>query len=136
MTWTINTGSRYHAQNTAEYCGAACAMMILAEIGVPYASLNQSDLHESIHSHNALRGWAADPVGLCSTLNDRRPASFLPRSFVVHKRLTEAEGTRDVASALVHDRISVAVLLTERGHWTVVCGLQTDVDPASGPYAV
>src|SRR5215510_11335804 len=115
MTWTVKTASRYHAQDTAEYCGAACAMMILAEIGVPYASLDQGDLHDSIQRHNVQGGWAADPVGLCFTLNDRRPASFLPRSFVVHKRLTEAEGTRDVAFALVHDRVSAAVLLSERG---------------------
>jgi hypothetical protein len=136
MTWTVNTASRYHAQDTAYYCGAACAMMILAEIGVPYSSLDQDDLYDSIQTHNAQGGWAADPVGFCFTLNDRRPASFTPRSFVVHKRLTEAEGTRDVAFALFHDRVSAAVLLNERAHWTVVCGLQTDVDPASGPYAV
>ena len=78
MSWSFNTGDRYHTQDTDYYCGAACAMMILAEIGVPYGSLDQVDLYNSNHSHNAVpTGWATDPYGLCYTLNDRRPASFL-----------------------------------------------------------
>ena len=131
MTFAINTAGRYHAQDTGYYCGAACAMIILAEIGVQYASLDQDDLYESNHTHNGLGGWDTDPIGLCFTLNNRRPASFLPRSFVVHKRPTDAEGTRDVVFALSHDKVSAAVLVFERGHWNVVCGLQTDVDPAA-----
>ena len=57
--------------------------MILAEIGVPYGSLDQVDLYDSNHNHNAQSSWFTDPYGLCYTLNDRRPASFLPRFFVV-----------------------------------------------------
>jgi hypothetical protein len=136
MTFPVNTSSRYHAQDTDYYCGAACAMMILAEIGVSYTSLDQDDLYDSNNKHNGQGGWYTDPVGLCFTLNERRPASFLPRSFVVHKPLTEAEGTRDVVFALSRDQISAAVLVNEDGHWNVICGLQCDVDPANGPYTI
>lgn len=57
MSWETNTGCRYHTQDTGYYCGAACAMMILAEIGVPYAHLDQDDLYNSNHSHNVQPGW-------------------------------------------------------------------------------
>ncbi len=136
MTWTFNTGDRYHTQDTSYYCGGACAMMILAEIGVPYSSLDQDDLYNSNHNHNAQPSWYTDPYGLCYTLNDRRPASFLPNFFVVHKRLTEAEGTRDVAFTLYHYKVSPAILVYNCAHWNVVRGIQTDVDPTSGPYTV
>ncbi len=136
MSWSFNTGNRYHTQDTSYYCGAACAMMILHEIGVPYTSLDQDDLYTSNNSHNIQPGWATDPYGLCYTLNDRRPASFIPNYFVVHKRLTEAEGTRDVAYTLYHYKVSPAILVYHCQHWNVVCGLQTDVDPTTGPYTV
>lgn len=136
MSWSFNTGNRYHTQDTSYYCGAACAMMILHEIGVPYADLDQGDLYASNHNHNAQAGWYTDPYGLCYTLNDRRPASFLPNFFVVHKRLTEAEGTRDVAFTLYHYKVSPAILVYHCQHWNVVCGVQTNVDPTTGPYVV
>lgn len=136
MTWSFNTGDRYHTQDTGYYCGAACAMMVLAEIGVNYGSLDQINLYNSNNSHNARPGWYTDPYGLCYTLNNRRPASFLPNYFVVHKRLTEAEGTRDVAFTLYHYKVSPAILVYHCAHWNVVRGVQTDVDPSSGVYTV
>src|SRR5260370_12535837 len=111
MTWSFNTGDRYHTQDTSYYCGAACAMMVLAEIGVPYASLDQIDLYNSNHNHNHNSGWYTDPYGLCYTLNDRRPAAFLPNYFVVYKRLTEAEVTRDAVFTLFHYKVSPAILV-------------------------
>ena len=136
MSWTFNTGDRYHTQDTSYYCGAACAMMILHEIGVPYSGLDQDDLYTSNNSHNARPGWYTDPYGLNYTLNNRRPASFLPNFFVVHKRLTEAEGTRDAAFTLYHYRVSPAILVYHCAHWNVVRGVQTDIDPTTGPYTV
>jgi len=111
-------------------------MMILHEIGVPYSSLDQDDLYNSNHSHNHNSAWYTDPYGLLYTLNDRRPASFLPNFFVVHKRLTEAEGTRDVAFTLYHYQVSPAILVYHCAHWNVVRGVQTNVDPSTGPYTV
>lgn len=137
MSWSFNTSDRYHTQDTSYYCGAACAMMILNEIGVPYSALDQDDLYTSNHNHNAVpSGWATDPYGLCYTLNDRRPASFLPRFFVVYKDLNEAAGTQHVVFTLYHYQVSPAILVYGCAHWNVVCGVQTDVDPASGPYVV
>lgn len=136
MSWNVNTGCRYHTQDTNYYCGAACAMMILAEIGVPYADLDQDDLYTSNHDHNAQpAGWATDPYGLRFTLRDRRPAGFT-NTFVVHKPTNETEGTRDIVYTLRVYGVSPAALVYHCMHWIVVCGIQTDVDPNSGPYTI
>jgi hypothetical protein len=135
MSWSFQIDNRYHTQDTSYYCGAACAMMILNEIGVAYADLDQQDLYNSNHSHNVNSGWYTDPYGLCYTLNDRHPTSF-SNFFVVYKRLTEADGTRDVVYTLHHYKVSPAILVYNCAHWNVVCGVQTDVEPGSGPYTV
>lgn len=132
MSWIKHTGARYHTQDTGYYCGAACAMMILNEIGVPYANLDQDDLYTSNHDHNASgSGWYTDPYGLRYTLVDRRPAGFT-NTFVVHKRATEAEGSRDLVYTLRTYGVSPAVLVYGCAHWIIVPGVQTDVEPAPG----
>jgi hypothetical protein len=135
MTWVVNTGSRYHTQDTGYYCGAACAMMILAEIGVPYAQLDQDVLYASNNSHNAKAGWATDPYGLRFTLVDRRPPGFT-NTFVVHKRLAEADGTVDVLYTLRVYGVSPAILVFHCQHWNIVVGAQTSGDPLAGPYGI
>lgn len=132
MSWIKHTGARYHTQDTGYYCGAACAMMILKEIGVPYSDLDQDDLYTSNHDHNALpSGWYTDPYGLRYTLVDRRPAGFT-NTFVVYKRATEAEGSRDLVYTLWRYGVSPSVLVYGCAHWIVVPGVQTNVEPAPG----
>lgn len=84
MSWMIHTAARYHTQNTGYYCGGCCAMLILAEIGVPYADLDQNDLYNSNHDHNVQSGWFTDPYGLHYTLVDQRPTGFT-NTFIVYK---------------------------------------------------
>jgi hypothetical protein len=135
MAWTEDTGSKYHTQDTSYYCGAACAMMVLAEIGVGYASLDQDDLYNSNHSHNTQSGWATDPEGLKFTMVDRKPASFA-NTFVVYRKASEAEGSRKLVYTLKQYVVSPSVLVYGCAHWIVVRGVQTDVDPATGPYTI
>lgn len=132
LTWMIHTGSRYHTQDTGYYCGAASAMMILAEIGVSYNNLDQDDLYTDIHNNNAqTSGWASDPYGVRHVLIDRRPSGFV-NTFVVHKPLSEVEGTRDIVYTLHKYEVSPAVLVYNCRHWLVVPGVETDVEPVSG----
>ncbi len=132
MSWMVHTGCRYHTQDTGYYCGAASAMMILAEIGVNYNNLDQDDLYTSNHNNNALSsGWATDPYGLRFTLVDRKPASF-SNTFVVHKPNSEAAGSRNIVYTLHKYEVSPGVLVFGCAHWIVVPGVQTDVEPISG----
>ncbi len=136
MTWNFDTDCRYHTQDTSYYCGAATAMMVLAEIGVPYTSLDQDDLYTSNHNHNIKAGWATDPYGLRYTLIDRKPASFT-NTFLVYKPEAEDEGTRKIVYTLWRYGVSPVVLVYGCMHWIVVRGVQTDVEPTSGAsYAV
>lgn len=127
----VHTGARYHTQDTGYYCGAAAAMMILAEIGVPYSSLDQDDLYNSNHNNNAQGGWYTDPYGLRHTLVDNRPSGFT-NTFGVQKPTSEAEGTRKIVYTLHKYEVSPAVLVFGCAHWIVVPGVQTDVEPVSG----
>lgn len=135
MPWIKNTGCKYHTQDTSYYCGAATAMMVLAEIGVGYGSLDQDDLYTSNNTHNAQPNWYTDPVGLRYTMVDRKPASFT-NTFVVYREASEPAGSRKLVYTLEHYGVSPMVLVYGCAHWIVVCGVQTDVNPATGPYTI
>lgn len=135
MPWIKNTGAKYHTQDTSYYCGAACAMMVLAEIGVAYGALDQDDLYTSNNSHNAQPGWYSDPVGVRFTMVDRKPASF-SNTFVVYRSPSEAAGSQKLVYTLQTYGVSPIVLVYGCAHWIVVCGVQTDVNPATGPYTI
>jgi hypothetical protein len=135
MPWIKNTGCKYHTQDTGYYCGAACAMMVLAEIGVGYGSLDQDDLYSSNHSHNAQSGWYSDPEGVRFTMVDRKPAAFT-NTFVVYRQASEAAGSQKLVHTLKQYGVSPIVLVFGCAHWIVVCGVQTDVNPATGPYTI
>ena len=132
MTWIVHTGCRYHNQDTSYYCGAAAAMMILKEIGVPYSELDQDDLYTSNHDHNAVTsGWYTDPHGLEWTLDHRRPLDTA--GYVTYKHtFSEAEGTRKIVDTLHKYEVSPAALIYGCMHWIVVPGVQTDVEPVEG----
>jgi hypothetical protein len=135
MPWIKNTGCKYHTQDTNYYCGAATAMMVLAEIGVGYGSLDQDDLYTSNNTHNVQPGWYSDPEGLRFTMVDRKPASFT-NTFVVYREASEPAGSRKLVYTLEHYGVSPIVLVYGCAHWIVVCGVQTDVNPATGPYTI
>ena len=141
MPWIKKNGAKYHTQDKDYYCGGACAMTLLAEIGVPHASLDQQVLYDSNHAHNAKSGWYSDPEGLRFTLVDRKPASFAG-TFAVDRQSSEPEASRKLVHTLRKFGVSPIALVygdphsCEFSHWVVVCGVQTDVDPAIEPYAI
>jgi len=140
MSWeTTIAESRYHTQDESYYCGAATAMIILAEIGVSYSSLDQDDLYNSNHTHNShssSSGWYTDAEGLCYTLNNRRPESFYPKQFAVSKDTTEDNAVRALVWALVDYKVSPGALVFDGAHWNVVCGVRTGQDPYGGNYTI
>jgi hypothetical protein len=110
-------------------------MMVLAEIGVGYGSLDQDDLYNSNNSHNAVAGWYSDPEGVRFTMVDRKPAAFT-NTFVVYRQASEAAGSQKLVYTLQHYGVSPIVLVYGCAHWIVVCGVQTDVNPATGAYTI
>ena len=66
---------------------------------------------------------------------DRKPASF-SNTFVVYRQTTEVAGSQKLVYTLQHYGVSPIVLIYGCAHWIVVCGVQTDVNPATGPYTI
>jgi hypothetical protein len=135
MSWETVMNSRYHTQDTGYYCGPATAMMILAEMGVPYSSLDQDDLYAMIQNHNShLSGWASDAEGLCGTLNHLKPTSHT--GFIVAKALSQEQGAQNLLWTLINYKTSAGVLVFDGGHWNVVYGARADQDPKAGAYTI
>lgn len=132
--WIKNIVTPYYTQDTNYYCGAASAQMILDsdKIGI-YE--DQDILYDYIHSHNACStGWATDPEGLRAVLNLYYPAGH----FFVHKPLDADTGIKKIAYTIDKYGVPPASLIYDCGHWVVVRGTFTDVQPAtaSGSFAV
>jgi hypothetical protein len=136
MTWFADLNVSYHQQDTDYYCGAAAAQMVLDSIGS--GLLDQNLLYASNHSHSA-PGWYTSPDGLNYTLNALKP---LPPTFdsffVVDVSNTEPNGSAIIISTLRYFSVAPVTLVYGTGHWVVVRGAKTDVDPAEagGAYTI
>jgi hypothetical protein len=133
--WIKNIDTPYYTQDNSYYCGAASAQMILDsdKIGI-YE--DQDILYDDyIHPHNACStGWATDPEGLRYVLNLYYPAGY----FYVHKPLDADTGIKKIAYTIDKYGVPPASLIYHCGHWVVVRGTYTDVQPtkAIGSFAV
>jgi len=126
-----NIPTGYHQQDTNYYCGAAVAQMILDKIGA--GLLDQNLLYNSNHSHNTRPNWYTDPDGLNYTLNHYKPnPPIFNNYFVVFARDTELDGSQKIVYTLWHYGVPTATLVYSCGHWIVVRGLSTSVEPVAG----
>src|SRR5438876_1441802 len=80
-----------HQQDTHTYCGAACAQMVLDQIGA--GLISQDDLYEDNNGHNSpaeqAEGWWTGPRGLEWTMAHRKPASFANTFVLFHEAQEE-----------------------------------------------
>lgn len=133
--WSKNIDTPYYTQDTNYYCGAASAQMILdsEKIGI-YE--DQDTLYDDyIHPNNACStGWATDPEGLRYALNQYYPAGY----FFVHKPLDADTGIKKIAYTIDKYGVPPASLINHCGHWVVMRGTITDVQPttAIGSFSV
>lgn len=121
----------FHFQSDPDWCGPACAMMVLASRGVPYSRLVQGDLYSSIRMANcSMARWRSDPCGVESVLN-----AFLPGEWHLYLRNSLKEATRDIIYSL-RQRQRATVALIYGAHWVAVDSVATTSDPAQGAYSV
>ena len=119
---------QYHQQDTNYYCGAACAQMVLAEIGA--GLLDQDDLYADNHSHSTTEsGWYTAPDGLTWTLNARRPASF-NNSFVLFALASEDLISRKICWTIHHYQVAPVAMVFGSAHWIVVRGYEASQAPS------
>ncbi len=124
----------YHQQDTDYYCGAACAQMVLSQIGS--GLIDQDDLYASNHSHSTTElGWATAPDGLQFTMNDRAPAgnpTGLPHGhpyFVIDAETNEDTVSRKIVWTIHFWRVAPIALVYHSQHWIVVRGYTASAAP-------
>jgi hypothetical protein len=120
---------QYHQQDTNYYCGAACAQMVLAQIGA--GLLNQDDLYADNHSHSTTEGgWYTAPDGLTWTLNDRRPPAFT-NYFVLFALANEDTISRKIVWTIHHYQVAPVAMVFGSAHWIVVRGYDASAAPTN-----
>jgi len=131
-----NLSVGYHQQDTNYYCGAACAQMVLDEVGA--GLLNQDDLYNENHSHSTTEsGWATAPDGLQYTLNHEAPAgnpAGLPHGhpyFALDALSSEDSISRMIAWTIHYWQVAPISLVFGAQHWIVVRGFTASAAPAS-----
>jgi hypothetical protein len=132
MSVTENLAVPYYQQETNYYCGAACAKMVLQEIGA--GALDQDDLYNDNHSHSVAEGgWATGPDGLNWTMNARKPLPpTFNNHFVLFSQASEDSISRKIAWTIHHYHVAPIALVYHSQHWIVVRGYQASAAP-TGP---
>ena len=128
-----------------DWTGPAAAKMILESplivAGPAYVTKTQPELWTYINAHND-PAWTAiypgvhtDPIGIreCLKEYDTRP-NF---NYVIRDTsLYTAEISQKIVYTLDHYSVPPAVPINGGLNWVAVFGVQTDVDPSSGPYMI
>ncbi len=131
MVWTKNLECELHAQDTDYYCGAAVAQMILNFIGA--GLLDQNILYSYNRTHNVYPQFPTDPYGLTAVLNDFAPPEWRQNFFFDHyEEITEAAGSAKIVHTLWRYGVPTGTVVYRCGHWIVVRGVSTDVEPVEG----
>lgn len=116
----------YHQQDTNNYCGAACAQMLLHATGQPL--LSQDDLYNDNHNHTVeAAAWASPPDGLCWTLNNRQPQ----KHFTLDSTVAEEPISRTLCWAIHRYQCAPVALVFAGNHWVVVRGYTASAAPGT-----
>jgi hypothetical protein len=128
MGATENLSVVYHQQDTDYYCGAACAQMVLDQIGA--GLLAQDDLYSENHSHSTIEpDWATGPDGLLYTMNDRRPAAF-HKLFILYGLAHEDSISRKICWTIHKHQVAPIALVYGSQHWIVIRGYDATAAPS------
>jgi hypothetical protein len=132
MIPTENLNVEYHQQDTDYYCGAACAQMVLNQIGA--GLLSQDDLYNDNNTHNSpaekTEGWYSGPTGLAWTMVARKPAAFI-NTFLIFSETSEESISRKIIWTIHHYQVAPIALVYGWDHWIVVKGYMATAAPAS-----
>ena len=113
-----------HQQDTGDFCGAACAQMVLEQMGKGVQ--DQAHLY-SLNQTNTIvekKFWTSGPDGLATTMTaqGRKP-------FAAVQLLSEDQISRNIAWAIEQVAVPPIALVQHYGHWVVVTGYSADRKP-------
>jgi hypothetical protein len=98
--------------------------------------ITQQNIWNSIQADNSTdptdiaEGWATDPIGLRETM-----ISFNPPpggTWSIHANANRDTVMFDILFWMNRNEYPVATLINQGGHWVVIVGYETDIEPVSG----
>jgi hypothetical protein len=117
----------YHTQDKKDFCGAACAQMILHQMGT--GILEQKDLFKFIQANNSAKEktepWNSGPTGLNEAMNFFNPHKD-KCTFEIYNFRTEHRISRKIVWTIIHYQVAPIALVMDGSHWVAVKGFQTD----------
>lgn len=129
MSFLIHLRVRFHRQEQQNYCGAACAQMVLQQTGANH--LVQKNLFTDNNSHGGAdrdHNWATPPDGLKWTMNKRKPRSF-KNKFELVSKTTEDAISREIVWCIHKYGMAPIALVRHWAHWVVITGFETTAGP-------
>jgi hypothetical protein len=128
-----------YGQEDCCWCGAASGQMIMDGYPDPADRLyhEQEDIWDAIQVNNSMSvididaGWCTDPEGLRQTLIDMNPPPWLG-TWNVFTNPIRNEALFDILYWMNWNDYPVATLIDEGGHWVVIVGYETDIEPVGG----
>ncbi len=122
-----------YGQEECCWCGAASGQMIMDGYPDPADRLyhQQEDIWDAIQVNNIDAGWCTDPEGLRQTLIDMNPP-VPPGDWNVVANPNRNEALFDILYWMNMNDYPVATLINEGGHWVVIVGYETDIEPVIG----
>lgn len=118
----VDTGLPYHQQDTENYCGAAAAQMILANLGSPVT--DQRLLFKGPMMVGSQR-WSTAPDALAELLNTHALARKV--NYASHSD-AQLDGVRRLCNALVSAKLPAPAVVWGNRHWVVIRGVVYDQD--------
>lgn len=136
MSVIKNLAVPYHAADSGSNDAPAAIQMILEEIGLA-AVPTQAAIAAVVQANNTEpASFYSDPNGVQGALVNLKPAAFA-NTFSDYSYPTENQASRHITYTLHHYQVATATLVYSGGHWVVVKGVQTDVDPlANAGYSI
>ena len=122
-----------YGQEECCWCGAASGQMIMDGYPDPADRLyhEQEDIWDAIQVNNIDAEWCTDPEGLRQTLIDMNPPPS-PGDWNVVTNPNRNEAEFDILYWMNKNDYPVATLINEGGHWVVIVGYETDIEPVGG----
>jgi hypothetical protein len=134
----ISTNVQRYQQQNDDWCGEACAQM--TRNGYPNAAdrryYTQAALYNKIQAFNysctdADRQWYTNPHGMQGCLQS---VSEAPVDWVEYANPDRDEATLFLVFGMYTEKFPTPVVVDEGGHWVVVVGWKTDVEPVVGSH--
>ena len=126
-----------YGQESCIWCGAACGQMIMNGYPDPIHRIfyPQVQVWNTIQANNSTdpadSAWATDPQGLCETMRLLNPP-VPPGNWYVFTNSNRNEAQFDILYWMNRNHYPVATLINRGGHWVVIVGYKTDIEPVVG----